>query len=150
LAASAPERSPVPAGVDDEWNGVTVCMHLRDYQATTASMVAELPADPDALLRAWVALGSPCASVYIPVFPAGLVPPELARPETWSRFAALRDRVEAAPDALAPVRERLAGVEAALWDRADEAAAARTDTALEEYAATAWAPVDAALAALGV
>jgi len=61
--------SPVPTGVDDDWNGVTVCMHLRDYQATTASMVAELPTDPDAILRAWVAIGSPCASVYVPVFP---------------------------------------------------------------------------------
>ncbi len=69
--------SPVPTGVDEDWNGVTVCMHLRDYQATTASMVAELPADPDATMRAWVALGSPCASVYVPVFPPLGVPAEL-------------------------------------------------------------------------
>ncbi len=81
--------SPVPTGVDESWNGVTVCMHLRDYQATTASMVAELPADPDTTTRAWIALGSPCASVYVPVFPPQRVPAELGRPETWRRFAAL-------------------------------------------------------------
>jgi secernin len=143
------ECSPVPTGVDDAWNGVTVCMHLRDYQATTASMVAELPADPDAVLRAWVALGSPCASVYVPVFPTRSVPAELARPETWSRFAALRDRVEADPDALAPVRKGLAGVEAELWERADDAIAAHSTTALDECVAGAWAQVDAALQALG-
>ena len=92
---------PVPTDVDGEWNGITVCMHLRDYQATTASMVAELPRDPDAPMRAWVALGSPCVSVYVPVFPPRASPAELAAPATWARFAALRDRVEADPDALA-------------------------------------------------
>ena len=72
--------SPPPPADAPSPNGVTVCMHLRDYQATTASMVAELPADPDAPIRAWVALGSPCASVYVPVFPPLGVPAELARP----------------------------------------------------------------------
>ena len=115
----APDRwSPVPAGVDADWNGVTVCMHLRDYQATTASMVAELPADPDAPLRAWVALGSPCASIYVPVFPPARVPAELGCSDTWLRFATFRDRVEATPEALDPIRARFAGVEAELWDRA--------------------------------
>jgi hypothetical protein len=113
-------------------------------------MVAELPADPDATPRAWVALGSPCASVYVPVFPPRLVPAELGLPETWARFAALRDRVEASPDALEAVRRRLAGVEAQLWERADQAVAAGAEAALEEYAATAWAPVGAALQALDV
>jgi hypothetical protein len=138
----------VPTGVDDEWNGVTVCMHLRDYQATTASMIAELPADPDATMRAWVALGSPCASVYLPVFPPLGVPAELGAPETWTRFAALRDRVEADPDALTAVRARLAGVEAELWERADAACATHDPAAIDEYLATAWAPVDTALRAL--
>lgn len=142
--------SPVPAGVDEDWNGITVCMHLRDYQATTASMVAELPADPDAPLRAWVALGSPCAGVYIPAFPPLGVPPQLAHPETWLRFAALRDRVESDPGALEPVRAQLAGVEAELWERADVAVGDRAPSAVDEYLATAWAPVDAALRTLDV
>ena len=61
-------------------HGVTR-LHARraDYvEATTASMVAELPADREAPLRAWVALGSPCASVYVPVFPPAGVPAALA------------------------------------------------------------------------
>ena len=48
-------------------DGMTVCMHIRDFEATTASMVAELPADQAQPGRAWVALGSPCASVFVPV-----------------------------------------------------------------------------------
>ena len=110
--------SPVPTGVDADWNGVTVCMHLRDYQATTASMVAELPADPDAPLRAWVALGSPCASVYVPVFPPLGVPTELAPARD---LAAVRRA--AGPGRGRPRRARrgpsarLAGVEAELWER---------------------------------
>jgi secernin len=142
--------SPVPTGVDASWNGVTVCMHLRDYQATTASIVAELPADPDAPLRAWVALGSPCASVYVPVFPPARVPAELAWTDTWLRFAALRDRVEADPEALAPVRERLARVEAELWDRADAVVARPDQAALDAYTESAWKPVEQALRALDV
>jgi secernin len=145
-----PECEPVPTEVDGDWNGITVCMHLRDYQATTASMVAELPRDPAAPLRAWVALGSPCVSVYVPVFPPGLAPAELASVATWNRFAALRDRVEADPDALAPTRAALASVEADLWDAADDAYATGSEARLERAVASSWAPIDAALAHLGV
>ena len=52
-------------------SGVTVCMHVTGYMTTTASMVAELDRDPDVPTRVWAAIGSPCASVYVPfVFPA--------------------------------------------------------------------------------
>ena len=139
---------PPPAEVDADWNGITVCMHLRAYQATTASIVADLPTDPDAPLRAWVALGSPCASVYVPAFPPFGVPAELGRTDTWRRFARLRDRVEADPAALATIRERFAPVEAALWARADEVVARREPAALDEFVAGAWAPVERALVAL--
>jgi secernin len=142
--------SPVPTGVDAEWNGVTVCMHVRDYQATTASMVADLPVDAEAPLRAWVALGSPCASVYVPVFPPGRAPAALAAPATWTRFAALARRVEADPDALDQVRAVLAPVEAELWDAADHAAKRGTAAALDQCTADVWAPVDDALTRLGV
>jgi secernin len=141
---------PVPTDVDGEWNGITVCMHLRNYQATTASMVAELPRDTEAPPRAWVALGSPCVSVYVPVFPPALAPAELASPSTWTRFATLRDRVEADPDALAPTRAVLATVEADLWHAADDAYATGSRARLERTVATSWAPIDAALVRLGV
>ncbi len=148
--AAGDECSPLPTEVDADWNGVTVCMHLRGYQATTASMVAELPADPYAPLRAWVALGSPCASVYVPVFPSRRVPAELGHTDTWRRFAALRDRAEAKPEALAAIRARLAGVEADLWERADAAVDRGDPSALDGFTREAWAPVEQALRDLGV
>jgi secernin len=142
--------SPVPTEVDDQWNGVTVCMHLGDYQATTASIVAELPADSGAPVRAWVALGSPCASVYVPVFPPHAVPAALGLPATWHRFATLRKQVESGPDQLAVVREVLAPLEAELWENADRAVHRGTRGAVEEYTATTWPAVEDALHRLHV
>ena len=51
------------------------------------------------------------------------------------------------PDALGPVRERLAPVEAELWERADAAAARHDPAALDAYTESAWAPVEQALRA---
>lgn len=126
---------PPPETVDAAWRGITVCMHVRDFQATTASMIAELPEDPDTPLRAWIALGSPCAGIYVPVFPPFDVPVELADPATWDRFARLRDRVEADGAELTAVRAVLGPLEAQLWEEAD---------------AASWSRVDAALTRLGV
>jgi secernin len=137
-----------PSDVGEDWSGVTVCMHVRGYQATNASIVAELPADRDAPERAWVSLGSPCASVYVPVFPPAGVPSELADPGTWARFARLRDRVELDADQLGEIREVTAPIEAELWAAADDAygdAERRTS-----FVASAWPQVDAALVKLGV
>jgi hypothetical protein len=142
--------SSVPTGVDEQWNGVTVCMHLGDYQATTASIVAELPADSEAPVRAWVALGSPCASVYVPVFPSHAVPAALRHPATWHRFATLRKQVEAGPDELAVVRAVLAPLEAELWENADRAAQQGTRGAVEAYLAATWPAVEDALSRLHV
>lgn len=140
--------SPPPPTLEADFTGITVCMHLRGYEATAASMVTELPEDPDRAARAWVALGSPCASVYVPVFPPALVPPELAEPATWARFAALRGRVEADEDALREVRACLGPVENALWDEADAVAAdPRRQVAFVE---ASWRPVADALGRLGV
>jgi len=133
-----------PTDVHDDWSGVTVCMHVRGYQATTASMVAELPADDEAPPRAWVALGSPCTSVYVPVFPFdGGVPRQLAEPETWTRFAALRDLVEADGDRLADVRAVLGPVEGELWEEAD--AVADHPELGRAFADGAWARIEPAL-----
>ena len=143
--------SPPPADVLDDWSGVTVCMHVRDYQATTASMVAELPRDRSAPMRAWVALGSPCAGVYVPVFPPAPAPSQLADPQTWARFAALRDLVEGerGGEELTRIRAVLAPVEVELWESADDAAA-RGPARQAAFVAGAWAGVEAALRKLAV
>lgn len=134
---------PPPAEVQPDFTGVTVCMHVRDYQATTASMVCELPAAPEAPLRAWVALGSPCVSVYVPVFPPAAVPPSWADPATWERFRQLRDRVEADRDELAAIRAVLGPIEAQLWEEAD--AVASDPDARARFALDVWPRVEAAL-----
>jgi dipeptidase len=145
---SADEIDPLPdqrLGADGE--GVSVCMHLRDYQATAASMICELPA-PGRPLRAWVACGSPCVSVFVPVFPTAELPIELADSKTWRRFAALRARVEAEPNALREVRAVLAPLETALWAEADELVADPRER--RAFVDSSWRRVDEALRALRV
>ena len=137
-----------PDGIGPGGRGITVCMHVPDYMTTNASMVAELPADPAAPVLAWVALGSPCASVYLPVFPPGGVPPALAQPSTWARFAALRRRAEDEDAGVAAVRAELAPLEADLWAEAGTLTPATARAC--GFAASSWARVDAALTRLGV
>jgi dipeptidase len=103
-------------------SGISVCMHLRGFQNTTSSMIAELPADPAKALRAWVAPGQPCVSVFVPVFPPHAVPAALAAPETWHAFEALRQWTEADGDALPRIREVFSPLEAELWAEADAVA----------------------------
>jgi secernin len=108
--------------------GVTVCMHVRELSVTAASMIAELPPElaEGAPLRVYVALGSPCASIYVPAFPrtaAGpppFVPFELSGEDLWHAADALRQLVEADPAALPTVRETLQPVEDELWAEADD------------------------------
>jgi secernin len=128
--------------------GITVCMHLRNYQATAASMIAELPADPDEPLRAWVASGSPCVGVFIPVFPSTTVPTALGVETTWQRFDTLRERVEKDPAELRTVREVLAPIESELWAEADDISGDPGRYGL--FVADAWARVDDGLTRLGV
>ena len=126
------EVSPVPRRVGADFGGVSVCMHVRGRYVSAASLIAELPDDvaDGAPLRAWVALGSPCASIYVPAFPrsaAGpppFVPCELSREELWQAADAVRRRVEEDPDALAAVRSVLDPVEDELWGEADDGARA--------------------------
>jgi secernin len=124
------ESGPVPAApteVRADGAGVTVCMHIRDFEATTASMVAELPVDQDCPARAWAALGNPCASVFVPMLapspspsPSGARPSDMMeRQSTARRFAALSRVAESDGASLAAVRAVLAPVEAALWEEAD-------------------------------
>jgi hypothetical protein len=139
---------PLPAEPGADARGVTVCMHVRGFQATTASMVASL-GDGDTPPRAWVCLGSPCVGVYVPVFVDAPVR-ELADAGEWERFAQLRTRVESDDDALEAVRSTLGDVETALWDDADAAFASGDQAPRVDFAARAWKPVDAALRRLGV
>jgi hypothetical protein len=95
---------------------------------TAASLIAVLPADlaDGAPLRAFVALGSPCVSIYVPAFPrtaAGpppFVPFELSSEAMWRAADALRQRLEQDPQAIGSIREVLSPIEDELWYEADE------------------------------
>ncbi len=106
--------------------GFSVCMHVPDYMATTAAMIAELPG-PFSSSRplAHVCLGPPCTSIFVPV----AVGRALGRPPAWTRFATL------APEH----RELLASLEAEL------AAAAPTAADSDIWTPEAWRRVEACL-----
>jgi len=109
---------PPPIEVSPEGKGITICMHVRGYQATTASMVVELrdpTLDAGGPVRAYVALGSPCVSVYVPVVVRTPLPPELGDERTWQLVAGLRDRVEADGTRLGQIRSVLDPLETDLW-----------------------------------
>ena len=157
-AGAAPP--PPPDAVGDDWSGVTVCMHVRGYQCTTASLVADLPASPGAPPRLWASLGTPCCGVFLPVAvlpsrPLAVLPSVLGDAGAWRSFAALSRRVEAPGDrgaaALADARAILAPVEAAAWEEADALWATGADPAAWRTAADRWdGAVRAALAVLTV
>jgi hypothetical protein len=143
------DDEPPPVAVDDEWLGITVCMHVRGHDVTSASMIAELHRAGDALSRVWACLGNPCVGVYVPLFPPA-VPDEMGDEQQWERFARLRERVDADGDALGEIRATLAPVEADLWDEADQLAARASDEECSSFATRAWRPIDAALTRLAV
>jgi dipeptidase len=137
--------TPPPESFSPDGTGVTVCMHIRAFQNTTSSMITLLPADPERPLRAWVAPGQPCASVFIPVFPPAAIPASLSDAETWRRFASLRDRVETDPTHLVTIRSLFDPVESELWREADEIAD-RPECRMD-FVAGAWRRVSRALTA---
>jgi hypothetical protein len=103
-------------------------MHLSGGSVTAASLIAVLPTDlaAGAPLQAYVALGSPCVGIYVPAFvrtaagPPPFVPKELSSEAMWRAADALRQRVEADPAAIGPIREVLDPVEEELWFEAAE------------------------------
>jgi hypothetical protein len=99
--------------------GYTVCMHA-DEQATTASMIAELPNEGRPVAN--VLLGFPCRSLYVPLY----VGRDIGEPLPWARFAELRPTHRRSLDAL----ERDLQTDA-------------TDD--DEWAAEAWQRVDQAI-----
>ena len=103
-------------------DGFTVCMHVEGVESTTASMIASLAGgQPTRFL-----LGSPCASVYVPLF----VHRPLGMPVRWERLASLTAADRPALDELE------AGLDADVRDD-------------EDWSFEAWRRVDRALAALG-
>ena len=72
------EVVPPPDDVHGDWSGVTVCMHVRGYQCTTASLIADLPSSPGAPLRAWASLGTPCTGLFLPVALATIIGAQVA------------------------------------------------------------------------
>src|SRR5919204_7056264 len=108
----------------------SICMHVRPGAAgeTAAAMVAHLRPDRPRELTAtvWTAFGSPCLSVFRPVYPFAVgLPSELDRggaaydpASPWWAFERLQRVVSQAPD-LAPVAQaRLGELEARLRDEA--------------------------------
>ncbi|NLV56191.1 MAG: hypothetical protein GXY13_11325 [Acidimicrobiales bacterium] len=151
---------PPPVDVGDDWSGVTVCMHVRDYQCTTASMVADLPAGAaggsgaggSAPIRVWASVGGPCTGVFLPV---GLpvVPEVLGDAGAWAAFSALGRGVEvldgSAGEALARIRAVLDPIEDAAWSEGDDLWSAGAGPDRWRTAATGWsAAVRAALRSL--
>jgi hypothetical protein len=64
-------------------DGYTVCMHVEGLEVTNASMVVELPAAGRPVARCLQ--GSPCASVYVPLF----VGRDIGDPVSWERFVSM-------------------------------------------------------------
>lgn len=151
IAWGAPGRGdrpePPPSELGDDLSGVTVCMHIPGYQATTASLVCSLPADRGSI-RAWACLGSPCCGVYVP-FVVPDPPAALRDRVVVGRFAALRDRVETDHDQLTGVRRILDPLEAELWDEADSLADASPDQ-WAAFGRRCGSQLNEALTALGV
>lgn len=139
---------PPPTELGDDLSGITVCMHIPGYQATTAAMVCSIPAE-GARPRVWGCLGSPCCGVYVPfLFPDA--PAVLADRSTVARFAALRELVESDHSRLAEVRRVLDPLEAELWARFDETVDHPEAPAVAVTGERAAAGIDAALTTLGV
>lgn len=112
----------------------SLCMHAGELMSTTASMVVALDAR-DAPPVAWMALGAPCASVYLPYYFEGELPAVVslggkdASPDSpWWRFRELLGRVEGDPDgAGGEVRAYWAALEAEVADRACQVEARAAD-----------------------
>jgi secernin len=145
----------------------SICMHADPLDNTTASMVASLPADPDALAAVGVSLGSPCVGTFLPVWLDATVPARLGiggadcdPASPWWRMRTLLDLVERDVARHGPpVRAGWDAFETALWQDAAEVerAAARQGAAgrrallgtFSEAAVDRWlAELDAVIAAI--
>jgi secernin len=149
-----PGPQPVPTTIDAAWRGISVCMHVRGYQCTTASLVADLPEDLDAPVRAWASLGTPCTGAFVPVALVGrpgdaeaVVTAASSDPTVWDVARRLSRAVEALGDdgsgragaeALRAVRSALDVFEAQAWAEADDLGSAGAGVDRWRAAARQW------------
>jgi dipeptidase len=128
---SGPLYRPGRAPEDDRY--FSLCMHAGELMSTTASMVATL--DVDAPPVAWMALGTPCVSAFLPYYIDGELPPEVLQAgkdascgALWWSFREVLTRVEADPGELGPmVRARWAALEAEVAHHAIQVEARASD-----------------------
>jgi secernin len=128
--------SPVfrPVYEEDDERFLSVCMHADPIGATTASMVADLPADRYGGPCYWGSLGAPCVGVFLPYYPEGVIPPGIKvgasaprRDSPWWEFRRLHDLVERDFERFGPqVRQ--------FWDDWEEQLSAAAAEVVEEAA----------------
>ncbi|MHB8263390.1 MAG: C69 family dipeptidase [Acidimicrobiales bacterium] len=139
---------PPPAYSLPDGTGVSICMHIRSYQATAAAMITFLPVDDDQPALCWAALGSPCCSIFMPMLPPTPPPGFMEKEATWMRFDHLRQRVEDDPDSIEGIREALSPLETSLWQEARELG--NSTSGWSDFHQSAGSRVEAALGRLGV
>lgn len=138
----ADERAPTPASMmrhlrdhydgstmhrpgrkDDDPRAWSVCMHADPgLAATTASMVAELPADPAVPMTVWCSMATPCTSVFLPIAFGAPLPASLTsgaetphEGSAWWAMKTLADAVAKDPERFTPgVQSAWTGWEAEL------------------------------------
>ncbi len=88
----------------------TLCAHSEPVHWTTASLVAELLVNRSAPWPVWIAFGTPCTGIFLPVYLDGVIPAALARggeqPESdsaWWCFWQLAQAADADPARHTPV-----------------------------------------------
>jgi secernin len=70
---------PPADATPEEERFFTLCVHHDPPGPTTASLVAELPADPRMPWPVWISFAVPCGGVFIPVYIEGAIPAVLAK-----------------------------------------------------------------------
>ncbi|HVA77136.1 MAG TPA: C69 family dipeptidase, partial [Candidatus Binataceae bacterium] len=118
---------PIIAAPAGSPRSFSICMH--SVSATTASMVAELPAPGSGgVPLIWCSFAAPCTSIFIPLFPGAAIPPILAAgaanpsaDSPWWRMRKIQQIVESDPERLAPiVWKHFRPLENAMLERAGE------------------------------
>jgi dipeptidase len=110
---------------------VPLCRHARtaEGETTVASLVAQLPADPEAALPvAWCSFGPPCVSVYFPVFVDGELPEGFRGNgsqglNVWRSSRRLEAYLGASQERWVQVREQLGRLQAQFDHEAEDFAA---------------------------
>ncbi len=99
-----------PGSTPDDERHFTLCAHSEPVHWTTASLVAELPAEREGPWPVWISFATPCTGVFLPVYLEGVIPASLARggedPEpdaAWWVFERLRDAASADPARATPI-----------------------------------------------